>query len=248
MLNQVQRIALLIVADEVLKGEVPDRNTLFFIDEFNRMGVEILLTATLPDDVDVIAKFIRNVIDDVDYVILTGGIGPTPDDVTREAVALALGIDLVTDPMAKNTLEAYYGVELHEARLKMATFPEGSTLIPNPISAAPGFISGKVMVFPGIPRLIELMFPSVKKYFKTSEVKRGEIYLQAGESSYSDIMKEVMEEYKELSVGSYPTFESGYKARVVIRGKDFDRIQKCVTDFEKRLRERSIDVQKKIFR
>lgn len=247
MSGEHQRVAVLVIGDEVLKGEVPDRNTLFFIEEFDRMGVEILMAAVLPDKVSVIVKFIRTVIDDVDYVIITGGIGPTPDDVTREGVSEALGVSLVTDPTAKNILEDYYGRALEGARLKMAEVPEGSILIPNPVSAAPGFIKDKVMVFPGIPQLIEKMFPFVKTFFKQSDVRRGFIYLKAGESAYSDIMKEVMHDYRELSVGSYPTIESGYKARVVIRGTDMERIKECVTDFEKRLSERRIDVQKKMF-
>lgn len=248
MSNELQKIALFIIGDEVLKGEVLDQNTLFFIEEFNKIGVEIAMATILPDNVLVITKFIRAVLDDVDYVIMTGGIGPTPDDVTREAVAKALGVSLITDPEAKRALENYYGEGLYKARLKMAEVPEGSMLIPNPISAAPGFISGKVMVFPGIPRLIENMFPFVKKYFRMVTVRKGIIYLSAGESTYSDIMKDLMEKYADLSIGSYPTVESGYIARVVIRGNDIESVKNFITDFEDKLGERNIDVQKKVFK
>lgn len=247
MSDRLQRIALFVIADEVLKDEVLDLNTRFFIEELNKIGVEILIAAVLPDNVPSITKFIKAVIDEVDYVILTGGIGPTPDDVTREAVSEALGISLITDPDAERILEEYYGGKLHGERLRMARVPEGSLLIPNPISGAPGFVNGKVMVFPGIPSMVKTMFPFVKKYFKDVAVRRAVFYLKAGESSYSDIMREVVQKYSSLSVGSYPTVECGYKARIVIRGKDLDAIKECVNHFENRLSERNIDVQEKFF-
>lgn len=242
-----QKISLCVIGDEVLKGEVSDENTRFFIREFNNMGVEVAMAAVIPDEVEVISNFIKRAVDEVDYVVITGGIGPTPDDVTREAVAMALGVPLVIDLAARETLESYYGQRIHEARLKMAMVPENSTLIPNPMSAAPGFITGKVIVFPGIPELIEIMFPFVKQFFRKVPVRKGTVFLSAGESTYSDIMSELMGEYKDLSVGSYPSIKKGYRARVVIRGNDIERVKKWVEDFEDKLGKRRIDVEKKMF-
>ncbi len=235
------------IGDEVLKGEVEDKNTSFFIEEFKDFGVSVHIASILPDSIEVISSMIRAFLDEVDYVILTGGIGPTPDDVTREAVAQALGVPLVTDLHAKRLLGDFYGDETNEIRMKMAVVPVGSELIPNPVSVAPGFVAGKVIVFPGIPELIRKMYPFVKQYFKRVQVTKGILYLKKGESSFSDIMEELMENYPTLSIGSYPTFAPGYRVRIVVRGYDVETVTRCVADFEESLGNREIEVIKKEF-
>lgn len=237
-----QSVAIFIIGDEVLLGEVKDRNTGFFLDQFNEMGVSVFMTAILPDRIDVISRYINAVYHDVDYVILTGGIGPTPDDVTRESVATALGVPLVENPVARKCLEGFYGDSMNMARLKMATVPQGAMLIDNPVSKAPGFIAGKVMVFPGIPGLIGEMFPQIKKYFQKNDLKRGIIYLRSGESTISDILSGLIEKFSALSIGSYPSFESNYRVRVVIRGREGSLVRRCVDEFLSMGEKEGIDI------
>jgi molybdenum cofactor synthesis domain-containing protein len=240
-----QKVALFVIGEEVLRGEVEDKNTPYFIRELHDLGVTISIACILPDSIHVISQLIAAFLDDVDYLILTGGIGPTPDDVTREAVAFALGLPLVTDLYAKRVLEDFYGDDISEARMKMAIVPVGSELIPNPVSSAPGFLCGKVMVFPGIPELIEKMFPMARKFFKKVSITRGIFYLKSGESTFSDIMEGLMDKYGDLSIGSYPSFAPGYRVRIVVRGTEVEKVTRCIMDFEQELLERGIEIIKK---
>ncbi len=236
-------MALGIIGDEVLKGEVEDRNTSYFIKQFGDMGVEVFCAMILPDEIEVISEFIRFVRSRVDFLILTGGIGPTPDDVTREAVSVALGRKLILHPGAEEALKGYYGNRLNEARLKMAMLPEGSTLIDNPMSGAPGFMVENILVFPGIPALIEEMFPKVQFLFRCASVRKGIIFLDSGESAFSELMGEIMRDFPSLSVGSYPSWERGYRVRVVIRGTDGEEVKRCVEEFVRRCEEIGINVK-----
>jgi molybdopterin-biosynthesis enzyme MoeA-like protein len=195
-------------------------------------GAETALCAILPDDIPVVVRHLRRFREEVDLLVLTGGIGPTPDDITRDAVAEVAGVPLIVHPDAKAALEArpYKGAN-PEYRMLMAQVPQGATLIPNPLSPAPGFFIDRMAVFPGVPRMVQAMFEWVKPMVSGRRKSRVSLYAMAPESSYAGIMKEAMTAFPDVGIGSYPMSDGEYRVRVVFRGDRFDRTDGCACAF-----------------
>jgi molybdenum cofactor synthesis domain-containing protein len=230
------RVGIVILGDEVLKGETKEANIAYMLPLLNEWGAETVLCAILPDDVGVVVRHLRAYLEEADLLILTGGIGPTPDDITRDAVAEVAGVPLVLHPEVKAALEAHpYKGANAQYRLLMAHVPQGATLIPNPLSPAPGFFTHRMAVFPGIPRMLQAMFGWVKPLVSGARRSRVTLYSMAPESSYAGIMREAMEAFPDVGIGSYPMSEGEYRVRVVFRGREFDRTSACAARFEERL-------------
>jgi molybdopterin-biosynthesis enzyme MoeA-like protein len=195
-------------------------------------GAETAMCAILPDDIPVVVRHLRRFREEVDFIVLTGGIGPTPDDITREAVAEVAGVPLIVHPEAKAALEArpYKGAN-PEYRMLMAQVPQGATLIPNPLSPAPGFFIDRMAVFPGVPRMLQAMFEWVKPMVSGRRKSRVTLYAMAPESSYAGIMKEAMTAFPDVGIGSYPMSDGEYRVRVVFRGDRFERTEACAAAF-----------------
>lgn len=217
------RVGIVILGDEVLKAEIAEANIGYMLPQLNAWGADVALCAILPDQVDVVVRHLKFFLQETDLLILTGGIGPTPDDITREAVARAAGVPLAVHPDAKAALEAYYGDRINPHRILMATVPQGAVLIPNPVSAAPGFYVARMAAFPGIPRLLREMFGWIRPLVSGKRKSRVTLFGRAPESAYAGIMSEVMRDFPDVQVGSYPMLEGGYKVRVVFRAEDATR-------------------------
>jgi len=230
------RVGIVILGDEVLKGEIREANLAHMIPLLAEWGAETALCAILPDDISVVVRHLRRFREEVDFLVLTGGIGPTPDDITRDAVAEVAGVPLIVHPEAKAALEArpYKGGN-PEYRMLMAQVPQGATLIPNPLSPAPGFFIDRMAVFPGVPRMVQAMFEWVKPMVSGHRKSRVTLYAMAMESSYAGIMKEAMTAFPDVGIGSYPMSDGEYRVRVVFRGDRFDRTDRCACAFAERL-------------
>ncbi len=241
-----KRVGIVVLGDEVLKAEIRESNIAYMLPLLNEWGAEVVLCAILPDDVPTVVRHLRSYLAEADLLILTGGIGPTPDDITREAVAAAAGVPLVLHNEAKACLEAYYGERMNEHRMVMAHVPEGAVLIPNPVSAAPGFFVARMAVFPGIPRLLREMFLWIRPHVEGRRVARVTLYSQAPESAYAGIMRETMAEYPGVSIGSYPLLEGEYRVRVVFRADDFPRAAASADYFTERLRGAGMGISRRL--
>ena len=230
------KVGIVILGDEVLKGEIRETNLAHMIPLLAEWGAETALCAILPDDVSVVVRHLRRFREEVDLIILTGGIGPTPDDITRDAVAEVAGVPLIVHPEAKAALEArtYRGAN-QEYRMLMAQVPQGATLIPNPLSPAPGFFIDRMAVFPGVPRMLQAMFEWVKPMVAGRRKSRVTLYAKAPESSYAGIMKEAMTAFPDVGIGSYPMSDGEYRVRVVFRGDRFERTDACAAAFASKL-------------
>jgi molybdopterin-biosynthesis enzyme MoeA-like protein len=147
-------------------------------------------------------------------------------------VAEVAGVPLIVHPEAKAALEArpHKGANM-EYRMLMAQVPQGATLIPNPLSPAPGFFIDGMAVFPGVPRMLQAMFEWVKPMVSGHRKSRVALYSMAPESSYAGIMKEAMTAFPDVGIGSYPMSDGEYRARVVFRGARFDRTDACAAAF-----------------
>jgi molybdenum cofactor synthesis domain-containing protein len=230
------RVGIVILGDEVLKGEIREANLAYMLPLLAEWGAETALCAILPDDVPVVVRHLRRFREEVDLVVLTGGIGPTPDDITRDAVAEVAGVPLIVHPEAKAALEARsYKGSNPEYRMLMAQVPEGATLIPNPLSPAPGFFIDRMAVFPGVPAMLQAMFGWVKPLVSGRRKSRVTLYAMAPESAYAGIMKETMTAFPDIGIGSYPMSDGEYRVRVVFRGEPFERTDACAAFFAKLL-------------
>lgn len=241
-----KRVGIVILGDEVLKAEINEANIAYMLPLLNEWGAEVALCAILPDDVPTVVRHLRAYLEETDLLILTGGIGPTPDDITRDAVAQAAGVRLVVHPDAKAALEAYYGARMNADRMLMAQVPEGATLIPNPLSAAPGFFVGRMAAFPGIPRLLREMFGWIRPYVAGKRKSRVTLLSQAPESAYAGIMREAQAAFPDVGIGSYPTVDGEYRVRIVFRADDLARAAACADAFTAQLREAGMDVARRI--
>src|SRR5262249_45912510 len=165
---------VLIIGNEILSGRTQDENLAFLARGLNDVGIRVREARVIPDDAGAIAAAVNEARRAFDHVFTTGGIGPTPDDITAQSVALAFDLPLVVHPEARLLLEAHYPAgQLNEARLRMATVPEGAALLPNPISQAPGFQIGNVFVLPGVPSIMQGIFQELKHRLRCGEKIRS---------------------------------------------------------------------------
>lgn len=230
-----KRVGVVILGDEVLKAEIREANLAYILPLLNEWGAEVALCAILPDDVSVVVRHLRAYLEEADLLVLTGGIGPTPDDITREAVAKVAGVPLVIHPEAAAQLTAYYKDRMNDYRMLMAQVPQGADLIPNPVSIAPGFCIARMAAFPGIPRLLHEMFGWLRPLVEGKRKSRVTLFGNVPESAFAGIMKEAMVAFPDVRIGSYPTMEGEYRVRVVFRADEFARASGCADFFTARL-------------
>src|SRR6185436_2734601 len=159
--NSFMKSAVLVIRNEVLAGKVSDINSNFFIKKLWDLGAPVKKVEIIPDEFDLIVDRVQWLSKNFDYLFVTGGIGATHDDLTRQAVSAAVGVPCVRHDEAISIMEKHYGEKLDDTQKEMAGLPQGCKLIYNPISFAPGFYIQNIFVFPGFPEMIRDMFPSV---------------------------------------------------------------------------------------
>ncbi|HXZ15603.1 MAG TPA: competence/damage-inducible protein A, partial [Roseiarcus sp.] len=163
--------AVLVIGDEILSGRTKDKNIGYIAEYLARIGVDLKEARVVPDVEEEIVAALNALRARYDYVITTGGIGPTHDDITADAVARAFGVPIGEDPRAiAIMLERYAEADLTPARRRMARMPEGAVLIENPISRAPGFRIGNVFVLAGVPSVMQAMLDGAVKEMRTGAV------------------------------------------------------------------------------
>ncbi len=221
--------AMLVIGDEILSGRTRDSNMHHLAQALSRAGVDLKEARVVPDDHATIVAAVRALSAAADHVFTSGGIGPTHDDITAEAVAEAMGVPIGVREDARALLQAHYdaqGLELNAARLRMARIPDGATLIENPISAAPGFTIGNVHVMAGVPQIFEAMLASVLPGITGgAPVLSQTLIVARGEGDIAAAVGEVAAAFPDLSLGSYPFIRDGaHGVNVVVRGTDAGRL------------------------
>jgi molybdenum cofactor synthesis domain-containing protein len=237
--ERIWTAALLVIGDEILSGRTQDKNIAQVASWLQVQGIRLKEVRVVPDVAEAIAGAVNALRTTHDYLFTTGGIGPTHDDITVDAIAMALGVPVVIHPEARRILEDYYVSRggLTEARLRMARVPEGADLIPNRMSGAPGIRIGNVYVMAGVPAIAAQMLASLTGQLEggaplLSETVGG--YIQ--ESAVADILREVERAHPGCQIGSYPFFREGRTgANFVIRSTDPDELARCVDDLCKAL-------------
>ena len=228
--------AVLVIGDEILSGRTKDRNLGYIAEYLARLGVDVREARIVPDIEEEIVAALDALRARYDYVVTTGGIGPTHDDITADAVARAFGVSIGEDPRALEImLERYVPDDLTPARRRMSRIPAGAELIENPISKAPGFRIGNVFVLAGVPSVMQAMLDFAVKSMKTGAVMRIET-IEAGavpEGRYGDALGAIAAAHPSVSIGSYPSFRDGrFMNQIVVRGKDEDSVAAARTAVE----------------
>lgn len=217
--------AMLVIGDEILSGRTRDSNMHHLAGELTRHGIMLTEARVVADDQPAIVAAVNALRAAYDHVFTSGGIGPTHDDITADAIAAAFGVGIDVRDDARAILAAHYertGTELNAARLRMARIPDGATLIDNPVSRAPGFTLGNVHVMAGVPTVFEAMVASVLPTLTGgAPLLSQSLRVQRGEGEIATPLAALAKEYPELSFGSYPFVRDGaYGTNIVIRGTD----------------------------
>jgi molybdenum cofactor synthesis domain-containing protein len=217
--------AVLIIGDEILSGRTKDKNIGFIADTLTDIGIDLMEVRIVPDTEEAIVKAVRTLSGRYDFVLTSGGIGPTHDDITADCVAKAFDVPIDVDPQAAEMLLAFWknrGIEPNESRLRMARIPQGATLIPNTVSAAPGFRIANVFVMAGVPTILQAMMDEVVKQLPaTTPLVSVTIEANRGEGDIAVPAAAVQKNHPGVRIGSYP-YHNGqrFTTRLVLRSRD----------------------------
>ena len=227
--------AMLVIGDEILSGRTRDSNMHFLAGELTRHGIDLREARMVADDHAAIVAAVTALSAAVDHVFTSGGIGPTHDDITADAVADAFGAPIAVRDDARAILQAPYdrqGTQMNDARLRMARIPEGATLIDNPVSAAPGFTLRNVHVMAGVPQVFEAMVASVlPRLTGGAPLLSQSLRINRGEGDIAGPLAMLAGRYPALSFGSYPFVKDGvFGANIVIRGSDGGAVDAAMTE------------------
>jgi len=229
--------AILIVGDEILSGRTQDTNSHFLAGELARAGIDLREIRVVPDRHAAIVAAVNALRAAYDHVFTSGGIGPTHDDITADAVADAFGVPLAVRADAHAILAAHYaaaGQEFNAARQRMARIPPGATLIDNPVSAAPGFSLGNVHVMAGVPSVFRAMVAAVLPGLPAGRpVLSRSLRVDRGEGVIAAPLAALAADYADLSFGSYPFQRDGaHGTNLVVRGTDAARVDEAYARME----------------
>ena len=229
MRERIWTAGLLIIGDEILSGRIQDRNVAPIATWLNLQGIRLAEVRVVPDARDRIVAAVNALRAENDYLFTTGGIGPTHDDITVDAIADATGVGV----------EAYYAGRggITEARLRMARVPAGASLIENQMSGAPGIRHGNIFILAGVPHIAALMLEALSGTIEGGRpLLSRTIGCWVAESEVADLLGETEASHEGCQIGSYPFFRDGrVGANFVIRSVDLARLEGCVADLVARL-------------
>jgi molybdenum cofactor synthesis domain-containing protein len=234
-MNDVPTAAVLLIGDEVLSGRTKDKNLGFIADYLTALGIDLREARVVADDQDDIVAAVNALRARYTYVFTTGGIGPTHDDITADAMAAAFNVEISHHSEAVEILMAYFkqiGREPNEARMRMARIPAGATLIRNSVSIAPGFRIGNVFVMAGVPKVMNAMMEVIAPTLvRGVPMQSRTVQFQGGEGDVAAPLKAIQERYTDVVIGSYP-FESpqGFATNLVMRSRNEVALENALQD------------------
>ena len=246
MSDRIWTAGLLIIGDEILSGRTQDRNVAQVASWLNVQGIRLAEVRIVPDVEAEIVAAVNALRVRYDYLFTTGGIGPTHDDITVDAIAAALGVGVVHHPQAVDVLTRYYADKggVTDARLRMARVPEGADLIPNRMSGAPGMKIGNIFIMAGVPHITAGMLDAL-----TGTLEGGAPLVSAtiggwvAESEVADVLRQVERAHAGVAIGSYPFFREGrVGANFVARATEEATVQQAIAAIRTGLAEAGYDL------
>ncbi len=232
--DKIWTAGLVVIGDEILSGRTHDKNIAQVASWLQVQGIRLAEVRVVPDVMERIIEAVNALREAYDYLFTTGGIGPTHDDITVDAVAAALGVPVVVHPQARAILERYYADKpggLTEARLRMARVPEGGELIPNRMSGAPGIKLGNIHLMAGVPHITAGMLDALTGTLQGGAPLLSEtVGCWVPESEVATLLRDVEKAHERCQIGSYPFFREGrVGANFVVRSTDAQALAACVT-------------------
>jgi molybdenum cofactor synthesis domain-containing protein len=238
MSDQAPSAAVLLIGDEILSGRTKDKNLGYIADFLTALGIDLLEARVVGDNEAAIVAAVNDLRSRYSYVFTTGGIGPTHDDITADAVAKAFGVPIDHDPQAVALLQAFFseiGREPNEARMRMARLPQGARMIPNPVSKAPGFQIGNVHVMAGVPAIMQAMLQELAPGLARGvPMRSAAVTIRAGEGDIAAGLGSIQKAHPTVVIGSYP-FEAddGFAAQIVLRSRDDQALAAALEEVRK---------------
>ncbi len=218
--------AIVIVGDEILSGEVVDQNAPFLTRRLWELGIKVERIVVLADRLDELAEEIRDLAAARDFVLVTGGLGPTHDDVTRPAVADALGEPLESHAGARELLADDLGDRLTPAEEAMAMLPRGARVLRGAQRLAYGFRAANVFVFPGVPVLLQDIFEVAAEDLLSAPFFKETLWVCGKEGDFSETLAAIQARHPSVGIGSYPVFLDGrYRCKLVLRARELEALR-----------------------
>lgn len=218
---------IVVIGDEILSGRTKDTNAGHIAEYLTEIGIEAREIRIVPDITSMIVEAVDTLRARYSYVFTTGGIGPTHDDITADAIATAFGVGIEIDQRAVAKMrERYPDLEMTQARLRMARIPHGAELIENPVSGAPGFQIGNVFVMAGVPKIMQGMLERAGPRLRTGpRILSESVTAYLPEGRVAEPLSEIARAFADVSIGSYPHFDGErYRTQVVVRSRDPERV------------------------
>lgn len=246
MSERIWTAGLVVIGDEILSGRTQDKNIAQIAIWLNVQGIRLAEARVVPDVQDRIVAAVNALRSGYDYCFTTGGIGPTHDDITVDAIAAALGVPVVIHEAARAALAGYYETRggLTEARLRMARVPQGADLIPNRMSGAPGIRVGNIFILAGVPHIAAGMLDALTGMLEGGRpVVSGVVGCWVAESEIAELLAAVERAHDGVAIGSYPFFREGRTgANFVVRATDQGVVDACIADLTEQLEAQGRDV------
>jgi molybdopterin-biosynthesis enzyme MoeA-like protein len=237
--ERIWTAGLVIIGDEILSGRTQDRNIGQIALWLNLQGIRLAEVRVVGDTTGAIVEAVNALRARNDYLFTTGGIGPTHDDITVDAIAEAVGVGVEVHPKARATLEGYYETRggLTEARLRMARVPAGADLIENRVSGAPGIRWGDIFIMAGVPHITAMMLDALSGTIEGGRPLLSEtVGCWVAESEVAELLRATEKAHEGCQIGSYPFFREGRTgANFVVRSTDAQQLAACITDLRARL-------------
>ena len=229
--DRIYTAALAVIGDEILSGRTQDKNIAQIALWLNLQGIRLAEVRVVPDVEEAIVEAVNQLRARNDYLFTTGGIGPTHDDITVDAIATALGVPVVHHPKAVAVLQSYYETRggATDARLRMARVPEGATLIENRMSGAPGIRYGNVFIMAGVPHITSMMLEALSGTLEGGKPLLSDtVGCWVAESEVAELLRSVEKAHENCQIGSYPFFRDGkVGANFVVRSTERERLDDC---------------------
>jgi molybdenum cofactor synthesis domain-containing protein len=222
--SEIVTAGLLVIGDEILSGRTKDKNIGYIAEYLTALGVDLKEVRVVADEEDAIVEALNALRSRYTYLFTTGGIGPTHDDITADAVAKAFGVSIDHDPTAVELLRARFrGADLNEARMRMARIPTGAELVHNKVSTAPGFRIGNVFVMAGVPTIMQAMLDFIAPMLHTgAKILSETVRADAREGDIGGPLGDIAKAHPGTMIGSYPFFDEkrGPNTNIVVRSRD----------------------------
>jgi molybdenum cofactor synthesis domain-containing protein len=225
--------AAIVIGNELLSGKVEERNLLELSRMLRELGIRFVRAVVIGDEIPVIRREVEELSRTVDVVFTSGGVGPTHDDVTIEAVAQAFGVDCVVDPVLERLLKKVYGESLTEAHLRMALIPRGSELVSKSDAHWPATLVRNVFVLPGVPEIFRMKLESVRAHLTGSRPFVSQAaFVNLEEVDLKERLDAVVTRHPDVEVGSYPKWrDPSYRTKVTFDARDRAAVESALADF-----------------